>query len=394
MSILRRWFSADYRAARAAEAAGNPEAAAQHYALAGDFEAAVRMHLARAARAAERAGEIAALRDALHWAGEDPELKRIASAALGRALLAKALAEGIATRRDHDKVREAATLLTAGGEHREAGRALEQLGDLGGAAQAYSAGGLVDLMEKALDEDEVRATSEAQAREAFADYEVHLRLGRRDEAKAALEACIARAPSREHRRLLDDLMARLITSGRVELRPRSGTPLIVCAAPVIGLGRDALCDLPLRAGGVSRRHAEIEVADSPRFVVRDAGSRNGTLIGGMPIAGKMPLVDRGQLELGEDCRIEFAVGGEPPVLVLTVQNGLDRGRKLLAARAGDRIDLSPHGLDCEVVLTDGRPFLGRPGKPFHLGGTVIAQGRAQLLTGDVVTLDGAEIDVA
>ncbi len=394
MSILRRWLSADYRAARTAEAAGNAEAAAQHYALAGDFEAAVRMHLARAARAGDRVAEIAALRDALHWAGDDPALKKLASSALGRALLAKATSEGVATARDHDKVREAAALLLAGGEHRDAGQALEQLADFQGAAQAYSGGGLVEQMESALAQDEQHNHSDHQAREEFADYELHLRLGRRDDARAALERCLELAPSRDRRRLLDDLLARLITAGKVELRPRGGgVGIVASAGPLIGLGRDALCDLPLRAGGVSRRHAEIELAESPRFAVRDAGSRNGTLIGGLPIAGTVPLADHGVLELGEDCRIEFAVGGEPPTLALTVQNGIDRGRTLVAARPGERIDLTPHGLACDLIFADGRPWLGRAAGTFRIGDGVIAHGRAQLLAGDVVVIDGTEIDV-
>jgi tetratricopeptide (TPR) repeat protein len=394
VSILRRWLSADYRAARSAEAAGNPEAAAQHYALAGDFEAAVRMHLARAARAPDRTAEIAALRDALHWAGDDAALRKLASGALGRALLGKALSEGIATARDHDKVREAAALLLAGGEFRDAGKAFEQLEDFQAAANAYSTGGLVEQTETALAADEKKNQSDHHAREAFADYELHMRLGRRDDARASLEKCLELTPSRDRRRLLDDLMARLITSGKVELRPRGGGPGVVASAgPVIGLGRDALCDLALRAGGVSRRHAEIDVAEAPRFAVRDAGSRNGTLLGGLPIAGKVPLADRGTLELGEDCRIDFVVGGEPPVLALTVQNGLDRGRKVVAARAGDRIDLVPHGLPCDVVFVDGRPWLGRAAGTFKLGDGVIGQGRAQLLAGDVVIIDGTEIDV-
>jgi len=78
VSFLRRVFSADYRAAVAAEAAGNVDVAAERYALAGEFGSAVRMHLARAARAATRPAELAALRDAVRWAGDDAELKRIA----------------------------------------------------------------------------------------------------------------------------------------------------------------------------------------------------------------------------------------------------------------------------------------------------------------------------
>src|SRR4051812_50086324 len=73
---MRRMFSADYRAAVAAEAAGDVELAAERYALAGEYAGAVRMHLARAARSPTRNGELGALRDALRWAGDDPALRR------------------------------------------------------------------------------------------------------------------------------------------------------------------------------------------------------------------------------------------------------------------------------------------------------------------------------
>jgi hypothetical protein len=61
-------FSSDYRAAVAAEAAGNVDLAAERYGLAGEHADAVRMHLARAARAPNRHAEIGALRDAMRWA--------------------------------------------------------------------------------------------------------------------------------------------------------------------------------------------------------------------------------------------------------------------------------------------------------------------------------------
>jgi hypothetical protein len=111
MGFLRRLLSGDLRSAVAAEAAGNVDLAAERYGLAGDREGAVRMHLARAARAVDRGAEIAALRDAVHWAGDEPSLRRQAAGALGRALLAKATAEGIAVERDRERVREAAALL-------------------------------------------------------------------------------------------------------------------------------------------------------------------------------------------------------------------------------------------------------------------------------------------
>src|SRR5262249_46482278 len=72
--FFRKVFSADYRAAVAAEAAGNVDLAAERYALAGEHAGAVRMHLARAARAPTRQAELGALRDAMRWAGDAPAL--------------------------------------------------------------------------------------------------------------------------------------------------------------------------------------------------------------------------------------------------------------------------------------------------------------------------------
>lgn len=396
MGIWRNLFSSSYRAARAAEAAGNHDLAAQQYALAGERADAVRMHLARAARAVDRAAEIAALRDALHWAGDEPALTRTASAALGRALLGKALAEGVATARDRERVREAAALLAAGGEHREAGAALEKIADHQAAAAAYSAGGLVELTEAALAEDERVAGRAHVARDAFADYELHLRLGRRDDARAALVRCLEEAPDREHRRLLDELEARIITSGKVELRPRGRPAIVISARPTAIIGRDPLCELVLRPGSVSRHHAAIGVeagAATPRFTIRDAGSRNGVLIAGLPIAGAMPLADRGTFELSEDCRLGYELTGDPPALVVTVASGLDRGRVLVVTAPDRAVDLRALDLPCELEIVDGRPLLARADGGFLLGDTSIAAGRVQLVVGDVVSFDGLVVEV-
>jgi pSer/pThr/pTyr-binding forkhead associated (FHA) protein len=396
MGLWRNLFSSAYRAARAAEAAGNPELAAQQYALAGERADAVRMHLARAARAPDRASEIAALRDALHWAGDEPALVKNASAALGRALLGKALAEGVATARDRERVREAAALLAAGGEHREAGAALEKIEDYQAAANAYSAGGLLELTETALAADDRVAGRAHEARDAFADYELHLRLGRRDDARDALVRCLAEAPDRQHRRLLDELEARIITSGKVELRPRGRPAVVIAARPTAVLGRDPLCELALRPGSVSRHHASIGVVvdgATPRFTIRDAGSRNGVMIGGLPIAGVMPLAEHGQVELSEDCRLAYDVAGDPPVLVVTVASGLDRGRVLVVAAPGKPIDLSRVDLPGDLIFVDGRPMFGRDGGGFTLADAPIATGRVQLIVGDTLTIDGLTIEV-
>ncbi|HTR56286.1 MAG TPA: FHA domain-containing protein [Kofleriaceae bacterium] len=391
MSFFRR-FSADYRAAVAAEAAGNVDLAAERYALAGDHEAAVRMHLARAARAGTRQAELAALRDALRWAGDEPELHKIAAKALGRALYENAKAEGIATERDRAKVREAAEMLVAGGDHATAGNALETIGDLQGAAAAYSAGGLVERMEQTLAKDEAAHDRAREETDAFASYETHLRIGRRDDARADLARAIAAATQQgEYRRLLDQLDTALLTGGRVELRRRGKPAIVASAAPKIVLGRDPLGDLVLRTGGVSRQHAEIERAHGG-FALRDAGSRNGTTFAGLPLAGSVPLAGHGRFALGDECAIDFEQASG--VLILRVASGLDRDVQLIAGGDGTRLDLAPLGLGLDLVFQRGRPLLGRGAcKDVTFQGEPLGDLRVQLIRGDRVVADGEEIDV-
>jgi tetratricopeptide (TPR) repeat protein len=388
-------FSSDYRAAVAAEAAGNVDLAAERYALAGEHAGAVRMHLARAARAPTRTAEIGALRDAMRWAGEEPELKRMAAAALGRALYEAARAEGIATERDRNRVREAASLLVIGDDHHMAGEALEAINDHLAAANAYSAGGLVEKMEQALARDDDALGRAREEADAFAGYETAMRIGRRDEARADLVRAVqAASTAGEYRRKLDQLDTALLTAGKVEIK-RRGKPLIVaCAARKLVLGRDQLCDFTLRAGGVSRQHAEIELADDGKaFVLRDLDSRNGTTVSGLPLAGRVPLDGTGRFGLGDECTIDYE--RTETALVLRIANGLDRGAVLVASTEGARIELAGAGTSLDVVFQRGRPFLGRGAcKEVKFNDEPLGDVRVQLIRGDRLIADGDEIDIA
>jgi len=401
VGFFRRLFSADYRAAVAAEAAGDLELAAERYALAGYHDAAARMHMARADRASSHAETIAALRDALHWASEDGELRRPAARALGEALLARARAEGVATERDRARVREGARLLEEAGEFRVAGEAWESIGDDAEAARAYEAGGQVDRLERTLARETERVDGERRLREAFADYELELRAGRRDQAVAALRRCLDLAERKaEYRRLLDDLESRLITGGRLVVRRRrrdGAAAVVACGRSPVVLGRDSLCDMVLRAGGVSRRHVDIEVggadADS-RFTLRDGGSRNGTLIGGLPVTGAVPLRDQGRFSLGDDCELEYRVSGTPGQLVLRVIRGVDQGLVLYAAGPGERIDLAADlGAPIAIRFERGRPLLEPAGGELRLAGEPAAHGVSQLIHGDQIAAGDVEVEV-
>jgi hypothetical protein len=389
---MRRMFSSDYRAAVAAEAAGDVELAAERYALAGEYAGAVRMHLARAARAPTRLGELGALRDAMRWAGDDPALRRQAAAALGKALWESVRAEGIATERDRAKVREAADLLVIGDDHALAGEALETIHDHLAAANAYSAGGLVERMEAALAKDDAAQHAVHEETDAFAGYQTAMRVGRRDDARAELMRAIAAASAAaEYRRLLDQLDTAMLAAGKLELR-RRGKPLIVaCTVPKIVLGRDPLCDLALRAGGVSRQHAEIEHTGDA-FTLRDLDSRNGTSLAGLPLAGRVPLVGAGQFGLGDECAIDFEVAGG--ALVLRVRGGLDRGVALIAGAPGQRLELAALGVALDVIFQRGRPLLGRGGcTSVTFNDEPLGDVRVQLIRRDRLLADGEEIDI-
>jgi tetratricopeptide (TPR) repeat protein len=390
-------FSSDYRAAVAAEAAGNVDLAAERYGLAGEHEGAVRMHLARAARAPTRHAEIGALRDAMRWAGDEPALRRQAAAALGKALYENACAEGIATERDRARVREAAELLVQGDDHSLAGEALEAIGDHLGAANAYSAGGLVERMEAALAKDDDAAGRAREEADAFADYQTAMRVGRRDEARAELVRAIGAARvAGEYRRLLDQLDTALLTAGKLELRRRNQPPVVACAAQKLVLGRDQLCDLALRAGGVSRQHAEIsrspDADGRPVFALRDLDSRNGTQLRGLPLAGRVPLVDSGRFALGDECQIDYELAGG--ALILRVPSGLDRGLALIAGEDGQRLELAPLGIPLDVVFQRGRPLLGRgASREVKFNDEPLGEVRVQLIRGDRLFADGDEIEV-
>jgi tetratricopeptide (TPR) repeat protein len=383
------------RQALAAEAAGDYLTAAKHFALAGNAAKVAEMHLLRAERSTLVSDEIAALRDALRWAPEGSPVKTSASRLLGAVLLARVEREGLATEKDRADVREAARLLEAAGDLGEAGSAWERAGDDDAAAKSYERAGLLDRMEQVLAREEKRARTGRRLREAFEEHELHLYGGDRESARSALRRCVDLADDKgEYRRLLDDLEARRLADGRVTLARRpGGERIIAIGRGVCGLGRDAGADVVLRTGGVSRSHAEI-VSDERGFRVRDAGSRNGTLLAGLPVIGEVALDGAGTLGLGDECQVGFSPAG-PGVLRLELLRGLDKGLMVLVLAADARADLHPGcGLGAHLWFVDGRPMLEADGgAPLRLNGHRIGRGPVQLIRRDVVALGDREVEV-
>lgn len=401
--MLRLLLSPSYRQAVAAEAAGEYLAAARAYAVCGQRHKVAEMQLLEAERlgagqsAESVEGRLSALRAAAHWADEGSAEGRALLARIGRAYL-QMLRRGFLLGRDAQIYEEAARLLLRGGDPAGAGEVYELGGQIQAAADAYKEAGEIERVEALLAGEERRRRSEGEERDHFAAYQHHMLLGRRDEAQAALRACLGAARDKqEPQRLLDELAARLLTDGRVTLRRRPlepaeaewGPPVRYVGRFPLILGRGDDCALALRDPGVSRGHASIGAGPAlpgaaPTFTLRDLGSRNGTTLGGLALGGELPLRGEGEIGIGEACALRFRV--ERARLELEVTRGLARGTRLVGSPGPIAL-----GEGAELRFQGGRPHL-------HASSAILLNERrapaaVQLLRGDVLEAGGARFEV-
>jgi hypothetical protein len=401
-------FSADFRRAVAAEAAGDYAEAARAYALAGERVKVAEMHLLRSERAPSPAAKLHELRAAVRWADAGDEEGRGARRRIARALFGWARAATLLGDPEKQVVREAAQLFGDVGDFSGAGECHEFVGDELQAAEFYQRAGDVDRLESVLAREEQRRKRESRVREAFEEYRLGLTAGERDRALEAIRQC-AEAPlpaaatvspdkmaeltrdRTSYQRLREELEAKLIADGTISLRAGAAGQArqrrYVGAFPLV-MGRDTTCQLVMRDAGISRQHAEIAVAADGRFELRDRDSKNGTTLGGLRIAGALPLGESGELGLGELCTLGYrVVGGD--TLELEVTRGLDRGLRVTAGYG----PLAVEDVG-ELVFIDGRPRLSAiGGRLLYLNG-VHAAGAIQLIRGDVIELGEQRLEVA
>ena len=405
VTFFKRMFSADFRRAVAAEAAGDYAEAARAYALAGERVKVAEMHLLRAERAPSPAAKLHELRAAIRWAEpDDPEGKN-ARRRIARALFNWARSSAVVGDPEKQVVRDAAQLFADIGEFASAGECLEFVGDEFAAAEAYQKGGDVDRLENVLAREEVRRKRDTRIHDAFEEYKLALAAGERDRALETIRLCaeaplpvVAQSPtdrneaSRErasYQRLREELEAKLVADGSVVIRAgavgHTRERRYVGSFPLV-MGRDATCQLALRDAGISRQHAEIVAHDDGTFSLVDRDSKNGTTLGGVRIAGALPLVGEGDIGLGELCVIHFSQSGG--TLTLEVTRGLDRGLRVVAGRG----ELDVEGVG-ELMFIDGRPRLSPVGgRLLYLNGVHVSAG-IQLVRGDVVELGEQRLEI-
>ena len=401
MSTLLRWFSPAYRHALQAEAEGRYIDAARAYALCGQRLKVAEMHLLEAERRGAPASVLRELHVAAHFLADRSPASQALRLRIGQLYL-RVLKKSVLTPAERELCTEAAELLLSADDPAGAAAAYELGGDLERAAAAYEQAGEIERVELLLSVTEAKRRTVDAERHDFATYRTQLELGQRAEALAALRryAAVAADPA-EAQRLLTELRQRLLPPGQVRLRlggdVGGSETLYVGRFPLLlgrgGPGQPQAGGLPLPDLGLSREHAQIEYqADAavPSFVLRDLGSKNGTSLGGLPIAAALPLRGEGEIGLGQQVQLRFVAA--PGLLTLTVERGGARGMRTLASPL-------PFALADGVALhfdpEDGQP---RVTPTAAATGDLLLNGKRaprqiQLLRGDVLAAAGHRYEV-
>ena len=392
MSLFKRLFSSRYRSAVSAEAAGDFLTAARCYALSGEQDKVVDMHLAEARLETTPDDRIRELRIAQGFVADGDSRRDMILRLLGNALQERARSLGVATARGAECMREAAATLVEAESWQAAGDSYLELGDRQRAATAYSRAGLVDRVEEVLGQDEQEHHEELLEDSSFADYEMMMQGGQRDEAAEALRRCIEVAQSKgDYRRLLADLEQRMLRGGRVELKLGQQRLLVLGTFPVV-IGRDADCDLQVRGHSVSRQHARILAGDDVPLL-EDAHSRNGTMLGGLPLERSVPLPPSGTIGLGGSAALAVEVlESSPPVVRLQVSQGLDQDKTAVVSQEPLDVSRLMEGAPPLVVtFSRGRPMASSRGE--MMLGEARVSGAVQIIRDDVLTIDGKVVRV-
>jgi hypothetical protein len=234
-----------------------------------------------------------------------PKASRIEKQArVKRAALTIALAgDGAVSSATRKDLLEAARELEDLGEADRAAEAYALVRDTEGEARALAQAGQVERLETLLDAEHSKTHVERQRSQAYAEIETFTATGRRREALAAAERLALDTPlDASARERVQALEARRVGGGffRALL---SGRPvnLLLDDELVVGRTEGALI---VPSAALSRKHLAIARAGGG-FVVRDLGSRNGTLLRGMRVAGALPVGDGLSLLLGGEVKLQI-----------------------------------------------------------------------------------------
>jgi hypothetical protein len=224
-----------------------------------------------------------------------------------RAMLAIAAArDGATSAAARQDLVEAAADLEAIGDAARAAEAYGLAGDVDGEARALVEAGEVERLEEVLARDHARESDARRSRTAHGEIERLLASGRRREALAQAERMALQAPTDEvSRDRVKTIRAARALVPRAELEIRGRRVQLALGDEVtVGRSEDGGAAIGVASHAVSRRHLSIARGADGRAALRDLGSRNGTELRGMRIAGAIAIPEEG---------IEVRLGGEVPL---------------------------------------------------------------------------------
>lgn len=356
-------------AAEAAEARGQLELAAELYAEANLPEEVARIFLMRGDAETEPRTRLRHFTQAAHLAPRDTEIAKDAIRKRAKLLLVLA-GDAAVSAVARAEIIEAAAALESIGEAADAAEAFARAGDREGEARALTAAGEVERLEFLLATEQHEDRRRRGREERIKDIELLVASGQRREALSAIEELLTvgpRGPGSTAESWLSDraveLRARRV-KGPVVALEIAGAPCALALGAEIVVGRTE-GTIPIASSAVSREHLRI-FRENEAVVVRDLGSRNGTQLRGVNLAGPLPVGDGLELKLGREVplrivpsaavagAVEITVGGKTytafvgpalfPALGLELAAGLDGWVELVtrgaSAFVGD-VELSP-----------------------------------------------------
>ena len=143
----------------------------------------------------------------------------------------------------------------------------------------------------------------------------------------------------------------------------------------------------VRGMSVSRVHIELSRTDDG-YRLRDLGSRNGTLLEGLPIRDAVTLTGPAEVGLGDDVELRIEPRGSG--LHIEVVRGLDRG--LICVAGPGEMNL-PHGAKGAIGMDKGVPELSLRGLDTATLDGRTTTGPVQLLRGDTLQLGELRLEV-
>jgi pSer/pThr/pTyr-binding forkhead associated (FHA) protein len=305
---------------------------------------------------------------------------------MGLTVLAEIRADGVVGPASARRLREAGERLEAAKAYGEAATAWEMLGDGEAVVRCLKLAGDVERLERWFDVSDAQQSAERVLRARVDAHDMAMTVGARSEAWAALQEALAAAPNDPGVR---DLVRRFEGRRTAETRicvALDGERCWVIGKDSIVLGRTG-ADLCLRGASVSRRHSELTVGREGLFLA-DLGSRNGTLLSGVPIATRALVTGEGEVGLGDDVALRVRPDAPRVQARLEVIRGLDLGLRAV-------IGPSPVALPearVEVYFEHGFGRVVPNGGELHLNGQRCTAA-VEVLRHDVIEVAGRRLEV-